>query len=43
MTNIDRVLDNYSAKVYKNRKQHMLEVEEEIKEIGANSRTIQVC
>lgn len=40
MTNIDRVLDNYSAKVYKNRKQHMLEVEEEIKEIGANSRTI---
>lgn len=40
MSSVDKVLDKYSAKVYKNRKQHMLEVEEEIKEIGANSRTV---
>ena len=40
MSSVDTVLDKYSAKVYKNRKQHMLEVEEEIKEIGANSRTV---
>lgn len=40
MSNIDKVLDTYSAKVYKNRKRHIAEVEDEVKEIAANSRTI---
>jgi nitrogenase molybdenum-iron protein alpha chain len=36
------VLDKYTAKVYKNRKDHMMEVTEETKQqqIGANSRTV---
>lgn len=40
MSKVDNVLDNYSAKVYKNRKKHVLELEQETQEIGANSRTI---
>jgi nitrogenase molybdenum-iron protein alpha chain len=40
MSKVDSVLGNYSAKVYKNRKKHMLELVEETQEIGANSRTI---
>lgn len=40
MSKIEKVLDNYNAKVYKNRKEHMLELVEETEEIAANSRTI---
>ena len=40
MSKVDHVLDNYSAKVYKNRKKHMLEHTGEVQEIGANTRTI---
>ena len=40
MSNVDSVLDKYSAKVFKNRKKHMLEIVEETQEIGANSRTM---
>ena len=41
ISNIEGVLDKYSAKVYKNRKKHMVEiVEDETQEIAANSRTI---
>ena len=37
---VDHVLENYSAKVYKNRKKHMLEYTGEIEEIAANVRTV---
>ena len=37
---VDSVLDKYSAKVYKNRKKHMLELENETDEIDANRRTM---
>ncbi|WP_238917334.1 nitrogenase component I subunit alpha [Clostridium sp. YIM B02555] len=37
---VDSVLDKYSAKVYKNRKKHILELEKETEEIDANRRTI---
>ena len=37
---VDSVLDKYSAKVYKNRKKHMLELENETQEIDANRRTM---
>lgn len=40
MSKVDSVLDKYSAKVYKNRKKHMLELEQETQEIDANRRTI---
>ena len=40
MSKIDSVLDKYSAKVYKNRKKHMIELEQETQEIDANRRTI---
>jgi nitrogenase molybdenum-iron protein alpha chain len=40
MSKVDSVLDQYSAKVYKNRKKHMLELEGETQEIDANRRTI---
>ncbi|MBD7910308.1 nitrogenase component I subunit alpha [Clostridium cibarium] len=40
MSKVDSVLENYSAKVYKNRKKHMLELVEDKQEIGANSRTM---
>ena len=40
MSKVDGVLDKYSAKVYKNRKKHMLELVEETQEISANSRSI---
>lgn len=39
MSTVDKVLDNYSAKVYKNRKKHMVELESETEEIDANRRT----
>jgi nitrogenase component I, alpha chain len=42
MSKVDSVLDKYSAKVYKNRKKHMLELEQDNQavEIDANRRTI---
>lgn len=40
MSKIDRVLDKYSAKVYKNRKKHVLELEHETQEIDANRRSV---
>ena len=40
MSKIDGVLDNYSAKVFKNRKEHMLELSGDVQEIAANSRTV---
>lgn len=40
MSKVDSVLDKYSAKVYKNRKKHMFELEQETQEIDANRRTI---
>ena len=40
MSKVDSVLDKYSAKVYKNRKKHMVELEEETQEIDANRRTM---
>jgi len=38
----EKILDKYSAKVFKNRKDHIIELDEDglPKEIGANSRTI---
>lgn len=38
----EKILDTYSAKVFKNRKDHIIELDEDgiPKEIGANSRTI---
>lgn len=40
MSKVDGVLDQYSAKVYRNRKKHVIELEEDRQEIGANSRSI---
>ena len=40
MSCVDKVLDNYSAKVYKNRKSHILNLNDETQEIAANSRTV---
>lgn len=40
MSKVDSVLDKYSAKVYKNRKKHVIELEQETQEIGANTRTM---
>lgn len=40
MSKVDLVLDKYSAKVYKNRKKHVVELENQVEEIDANRRTI---
>lgn len=40
MSTIDKVLDGYSAKVFKNRKAHIAEVAEEVPEVTSNVRTI---
>lgn len=40
MSKVDLVLDKYSAKVYKNRKKHIVELENQVEEIDANRRTI---
>jgi nitrogenase molybdenum-iron protein alpha chain len=42
MSNVDSVLDKYSAKVYKNRKKHVIELnnDNETQEIDANRRTM---
>ena len=40
MSTIDKVLDEYSAKVFKNRKAHIAEVSDEVPEITSNVRTI---
>lgn len=40
MSKVDNVLDKYSAKVYKNRKKHIVELEKETQEIAANARSI---
>ena len=40
MSKVDKVLDNYSAKVFRNRKKHVIELDEDRQEIGANSRSI---
>jgi len=41
MSNVlDNVLDKYSAKVFKNRKKHIIELENETQEIDANRRTM---
>jgi len=40
MKKVEGVLDNYSAKVFKNRKEHMLELNGDTQTIAANSRTI---
>lgn len=40
MSTVDNVLDNYSAKVYKNRKKHIVQLEESVEEIDANRRTM---
>lgn len=40
MSKIDRIMDQYSARVYKNRKLHILEKTEDNHEISANTRTI---
>ena len=37
MSKVDNVLENYSAKVYKNRKKHMLELVEDKQEIEVGS------
>lgn len=37
---LDKILDQYPAKVYKNRKQHVVKIEGEENEIAANARTI---
>ncbi len=40
MSKVDGVLDKYSAKVFRNRKKHIIELEEDRQEIAANSRSI---
>jgi len=40
MSTIDKVLDGYSAKVFKNRKAHIGEISEEAPELTSNVRTI---
>ncbi|HEY5525021.1 MAG TPA: nitrogenase component I subunit alpha [Clostridium sp.] len=40
MSTVDSILDKYSAKVYKNRKKHILALENETDEIDANRRTM---
>jgi len=40
MNSREKVLDKYSARVYKNRKDHIIEITEEPKEISANTRAI---
>lgn len=40
MSTIDKVLDGYSAKVFKNRKAHIGEISEEVPELTSNVRTI---
>ena len=40
MSKVDSVLDKYSAKVYKNRKKHVVELKNQVDEIDANRRTI---
>lgn len=40
MSKVDGVLDKYSAKVYRNRKKHVVDLEEDREEIAANSRSI---
>ena len=38
--NREKVLDKYSARLYKNRKEHIVEITQEEKEITSNTRTI---
>ncbi|MDD7795630.1 nitrogenase molybdenum-iron protein alpha chain [Clostridium sp. 'White wine YQ'] len=40
MSTLDKVLDDYSAKVFKNRKAHLIEIKDDTQEITANARTI---
>ncbi|WP_070000134.1 nitrogenase molybdenum-iron protein alpha chain [Cellulosilyticum sp. I15G10I2] len=40
MSSIEKVLDKYSSKVYKNRKKHILEKTDEVQEIAADVRTM---
>jgi len=40
MSKLDKVLDQYSGRVYKNRKAHMLEKTDEVQEIAANTRAV---
>lgn len=40
MSTLDKVLDDYSAKVYKNRKAHIIEVTDDVQEVTSNVRTI---
>jgi nitrogenase molybdenum-iron protein alpha chain len=40
MSKVDRIIDHYSARVYKNRKLHIIEKTDDNHEIAANTRTI---
>jgi nitrogenase molybdenum-iron protein alpha chain len=40
MSKVDRIIDQYSARVYKNRKLHIIEKTEDNHEIAANTRTM---
>lgn len=40
MSSMEKVLDQYSSKVYKNRKQHIIEKTDEVQQITADVRTV---
>ncbi len=40
MSSIEKVLDRYSSRVYKNRKAHIIEKTDSVQEIAANTRTV---
>lgn len=40
MSKVDRIIDQYSARIYKNRKLHIIEKTEDNHEIAANTRTM---
>ncbi|MDF2596405.1 MAG: nitrogenase component alpha chain, partial [Clostridia bacterium] len=40
MSGVEKVLDKYSSKVYKNRKQHIIEKSDEVQQIAGDVRTV---